>query len=340
MNSVNSFKDIGKIYKLQESGYKQVKRGEIYYVERAGYSSGSEQAGGRPALIVGNDVGNEKSPVALAVYLTTSQKPPMPTHVAVECKEPSTALCEQVFTIDKSRLGDYIKAATPEEMQKVDKALAISLALIGCEPEKPAVLDTDDDLLKNAVSRVNEISGLIEHARYIDRNIEQVKECAAISFVGSTVTTLEDVLSAESIAYIRDAALGEISNERESVRKELTRILQQEKKLEQVKEASDVGITSMKPKRTNRKIDDAIAMQMLLDGKTQKEMRERFGVSAGTMSIWVKNHKPVDEGVERTQCETCNYHATEKGKTVCRYEKITGKKRDCKVEECRKWREV
>lgn len=103
---------------------------------------------------------------------------------------------------------------------------------------------------------------------------------------------------------------------------------------------SVVAPKTAKTKRVGKKIDDTVAMQMLSEGKTQKEMCERFGVTASAMSVWVKNHRPVDEGIERTQCETCNYHATEKGKTVCRYEKITGKKRDCKVEECRKWREV
>ena len=59
-----------------------VYRGEIYYVHET-ETTGSEQYGGRPAIIVSNNVGNEHSPVVEVVYLTTQEKRQLPTHVDI-----------------------------------------------------------------------------------------------------------------------------------------------------------------------------------------------------------------------------------------------------------------
>ena len=40
-----------------------MKRGEIYYIESTYRETGSEQRGGRPAVIVSNDKNNENSEV-------------------------------------------------------------------------------------------------------------------------------------------------------------------------------------------------------------------------------------------------------------------------------------
>ena len=78
-----------------------MKRGEIYYINNEN-AVGCEQRGIRPAVIVGNDIGNKYSPVLLVVYFTRQHKKTLPTHVYV--RGYGTALCEQIFTIDKTRL--------------------------------------------------------------------------------------------------------------------------------------------------------------------------------------------------------------------------------------------
>ena len=72
---------------------------------------GSEQGGRRPVLIVQNDRGNRYSPTVIAVPLTGSErKPALPTHVYLPAgtaglRKPSVVLCEQVRTLEKSRLS-------------------------------------------------------------------------------------------------------------------------------------------------------------------------------------------------------------------------------------------
>ena len=108
-----------------------VRRGEIYYIENnlARFTTGSEQQGGRPGIIVSNDSCNEHSECVEVVYLTTSYKKPLPTHVTVMASVSSTALCEQVHSVDKSRIKEHLRDCTEEEMKKIDKALLISLGL-------------------------------------------------------------------------------------------------------------------------------------------------------------------------------------------------------------------
>lgn len=108
----------------------EIYRGDIFYVYRNAYDvTGSEQDAGRPGVIVQNNIGNEKSEIVQVVYLTSQEKTPMPTHTEVVCKLPSVAICEQVCTVSKKRLGDYIKTCTDDEMRRIDECLRISLAL-------------------------------------------------------------------------------------------------------------------------------------------------------------------------------------------------------------------
>lgn len=109
----------------------QIHRGEIYYIH-ADNALGSEYAGGRPAIIVSNDTGNQCAPVVEVVYLTTQAKRPMPTHVEIQsAPRASTALCEQIHTVSKERIGDYAGRLTEDELHGVDNALRVSIGLGG-----------------------------------------------------------------------------------------------------------------------------------------------------------------------------------------------------------------
>lgn len=104
-----------------------VYRGDIFIVKEANGSVGSEQKGNRPAIVVSNDIGNHYSNICEVVYLTSRKKKPLPTHVSILLKTPSTALCEQISTVSKDRLVKYMRTCTYEEMKKIDNAILISL---------------------------------------------------------------------------------------------------------------------------------------------------------------------------------------------------------------------
>lgn len=106
-------------------------RGEIYFISSSNNTNtvGSEYGGDRPAIIVSNDIGNKHSKCVEIVYLTTKPKKPMPTHVPVVGNYPSTALCEQIYTVSIDRIKEYIRKCSDEEMEQIDKALMCSLGI-------------------------------------------------------------------------------------------------------------------------------------------------------------------------------------------------------------------
>lgn len=107
----------------------EIKRGDIYCVNPAD-PVGSEQGGGRPAIVVSNDIGNHYAPIVSVVFLTSRKKNNLPTHAAIKSStRDSIALCEQVSTVSKERLGAYIASCSNDEMQEVDRAVAIALGL-------------------------------------------------------------------------------------------------------------------------------------------------------------------------------------------------------------------
>ena len=92
-----------------------VKRGEIYMADLDPVV-GSEQGSMRPVLIIQNDKGNQYSPTTVVLPLTTKvhKSSVMPTHVILKeiagLTATSAVMAEQIRTIDKGRLIEYIGA--------------------------------------------------------------------------------------------------------------------------------------------------------------------------------------------------------------------------------------
>lgn len=123
-----------------------IKRGDIYYADLRPVI-GSEQGGVRPVLIVQNDTGNKHSPTVICAAITSKMnKAKLPTHVAINADEygvvkDSVILLEQVRTIDKSRLKERVCHLDRDIMEKIDKALLVSLSL-DVAVKKDTVKDT------------------------------------------------------------------------------------------------------------------------------------------------------------------------------------------------------
>ena len=108
----------------------EVKRGDIYYIVSNYQEEGSEQRAGRPAVVVSNDKGNKHSNVIEVVYLTTQPKTDLPTHIDIKsANRPSIALCEQISSVSKERLGNYIGSCTKYELDMLAAGMMISLGI-------------------------------------------------------------------------------------------------------------------------------------------------------------------------------------------------------------------
>ena len=111
-----------------------IKRGDIFYADLRPVV-GSEQGGVRPVIIIQNDTGNKHSPTVICAAITSRMnKAKLPTHVELDSTKcdivkDSVIMQEQLRTIDKKRLKDKVCHVDREIIEKVDKALLISLEL-------------------------------------------------------------------------------------------------------------------------------------------------------------------------------------------------------------------
>jgi mRNA interferase MazF len=111
------------------------RRGDIYLVS-FDPTLGAEIRKTRPALVVQNDIGNQYSPVTIVAAITSKfGEPPYPTEVVMEPAESglslrSAVVLNQIRSVDRQRLGKRLGRAGPKTMDRVDKAIQISLGLI------------------------------------------------------------------------------------------------------------------------------------------------------------------------------------------------------------------
>lgn len=116
---------------------KPIKRGDIYWAHM-GTSDDHEQRGTRPVLIIQNDIGNEHSPTVIVACITDGHKKPLPTHIHIKAietgiKKDSIILLEQIRTLDKQRVGDFVTHLPEWVMADVNEKLMISVGLVPAE---------------------------------------------------------------------------------------------------------------------------------------------------------------------------------------------------------------
>ena len=93
------------------------------------------QYGVRPAIVISNDAANENSPAITVIPLTSNRKKgQLPTHVFISnpgLSRSSIALCEQIHTLDKSRMIKKLGQITnPFTIRAVEYGLAVQLGLV------------------------------------------------------------------------------------------------------------------------------------------------------------------------------------------------------------------
>ena len=112
-----------------------IRRGEIYWLDWTP-ARGSEQAGRRPALIVGSDAANrnERYPLTIVVAVSTAQRDIL-THVVLEpdaengLRERSAVKCEQLLTVSKDRMQAKIGQIDAASLRQVETALKRAMTL-------------------------------------------------------------------------------------------------------------------------------------------------------------------------------------------------------------------
>lgn len=101
---------------------KIIKRGDIYYFD-FGIAEGSIQSGRRPVLVIQEDNFNAKAPTIIVASITAViKKRYLPSHIILGerfgLSKPSMVLLEQIQTVNKSALTDYIGFVDDEKIWK------------------------------------------------------------------------------------------------------------------------------------------------------------------------------------------------------------------------------
>ena len=109
-----------------------IKRGDVFFADLDPVV-GSEQGGIRPVLVVQNNIGNRYSPTLVVLPLSTAKKNHMPTHIYIcgskSLPKDSIVLAEQIRTIDRYRLREYVGSIDKEIMDKINRAMKISIGV-------------------------------------------------------------------------------------------------------------------------------------------------------------------------------------------------------------------
>ena len=112
-------------------------RGEVYWAELSP-RSGSEEQGRRPVIVVSHDglnrVPSWRSFVVVPISTSKAQARRGMTAVALAAgagglKKPCVALCHQVTTLDRARLGPRVGALSRESLARLDAGLRCALDL-------------------------------------------------------------------------------------------------------------------------------------------------------------------------------------------------------------------
>lgn len=107
----------------------EIRRGQIYLAD-LNPVMGSEQGGVRPVVVIQNNIGNRFSPTIIVAAITGKMKKSLSTHTELQSKglkKSSIALLEQIRTIDKRRLIEYVGEVSPKELENITEALRVSI---------------------------------------------------------------------------------------------------------------------------------------------------------------------------------------------------------------------
>lgn len=126
-------------------------RGSIWYFEDTTdtYEHGI-LAGSRPVLIISNDKFNKYSNIVNCLPITTSIKR-SPVHIGIVLEKASQIQCEQIYTVNQSRLTKFIGNLDSNKMQEVERKLLFQFDIIQYSKTNNTTVDINLDVYKSYI---------------------------------------------------------------------------------------------------------------------------------------------------------------------------------------------
>ena len=124
-------------YIAQHARSRTVKRGQVYRCN-FGCGIGSEMQKERPAVIIQNDVGNNRSGNTIVIPITHDTSTlPCVANITPQTDSAGNVILDgqanvsNMMCVSKARLGDFVSSLSKADMKKIDEAIAKTIDLMG-----------------------------------------------------------------------------------------------------------------------------------------------------------------------------------------------------------------
>lgn len=152
-------------------------RGMVYWATIPRYEqNGNVQSGRRPVIIVSNNVANclSNNVTVLPCTTNTEKRPDQPTHyiMSLNPREESMVLAEDIITINKNLLENFMGMLDEHIMKDIDKCIGAALGLIDIPNHllgNTMKKQTDEERLeeKQKINKGRRVSGPIEQQKFL-----------------------------------------------------------------------------------------------------------------------------------------------------------------------------
>lgn len=161
----------------QNARSRAIKRGQVYRCN-FGCGIGSEMQKERPAVVIQNDVGNNRSGNTIVIPIThdTSTLPCVADLTPLTDATGSMILDGQanasnMMCVSKARLGDFVCSLSKADMKKIDEAIAKTVDLMGYY----------SDLTKRLNDKLEYISKIKEERNQAQDELEELRKMLELS---------------------------------------------------------------------------------------------------------------------------------------------------------------
>lgn len=161
----------------QNARSRAIKRGQVYRCN-FGCGIGSEMQKERPAVVIQNDVGNNRSGNTIVIPITHDTSTlPCVANITPLTDEAGNVLLDgqanasNMMCVSKARLGDLVGSLSKADMKKIDEAIAKTVDLMGYY----------SDLTKRLNDKLEYISKIKEERNKAQDELEDLRKILELS---------------------------------------------------------------------------------------------------------------------------------------------------------------